>query len=84
MIESLVIGLALALLLGMAAQKLHLSPLVGYLLAGVIAGSPQVSSVDNHTVEEFSHVGIVLLLFGVGLHFHFKDLLAVKLSLIHI
>ncbi|MCI7698269.1 MAG: cation:proton antiporter [Akkermansia sp.] len=78
MIESLVIGLALALLLGMAAQKLHLSPLVGYLLAGVIAGSPQVSSVDNHTVEEFSHVGIVLLLFGVGLHFHFKDLLAVQ------
>lgn len=78
MIESLVIGLALALLLGMLARKLHLSPLVGYLLAGMIAGSPQVSEVDNHIVQEFSHIGIVLLLFGVGLHFHFRDLLAVQ------
>ena len=79
MIFTLVIGLALAFVLGMVAQKLHLSPLVGYLVAGMLAaqdwwGHP----VDHHVVEEFSHIGVVLLLFGVGLHFHFKDLLAVR------
>ena len=70
---------ALAFVLGMVAQQLKLSPLVGYLVAGMLAaqdwwGHP----VDQHVVEEFSHIGVVLLLFGVGLHFHFKDLLAVR------
>ncbi len=79
MIFTLVIGLALAFVLGMLAQQLKLSPLVGYLVAGMLAaqdwwGHP----VDAHVVEEFSHIGVVLLLFGVGLHFHFKDLLAVR------
>ncbi len=79
MIFTLVIGLALAFVLGMVAQQLKLSPLVGYLVAGMLAaqdwwGHP----VDAHVVEEFSHIGVVLLLFGVGLHFHFKDLLAVR------
>ena len=79
MIFTLAIGLTLALLLGVIAQKLQLSPLVGYLLAGILAAQPWWGvPVEGHVVEEFSHIGVVLLLFGVGLQFHFKDLLAVQ------
>ena len=79
MIFTLVIGLALAFVLGMVAQQLKLSPLVGYLVAGMLAAQPWWGHpVDQHVVAEFSHIGVVLLLFGVGLHFHFKDLLAVR------
>ena len=84
MIFTLAIGLALALILGLLAQKLQLSPLVGYLLAGILAAQPWMGAlagghvVEEHVVEEFSHIGVVLLLFGVGLQFHFKDLLAVQ------
>ena len=79
MIFTLAIGLTLALILGVLAQKLQLSPLVGYLLAGILAARPWWGvPVEGHVVEEFSHIGVVLLLFGVGLQFHFKDLLAVQ------
>jgi len=79
MIFTLVIGLTLALFLGMLAQKLKLSPLVGYLVAGMVAACPVWGEeVDAHIVEDFSHIGVLLLLFGVGLQFHFKDLLAVR------
>lgn len=84
MIFTLAIGLTLALVLGMLAQKLQLSPLVGYLLAGILAAQSWWGVlvgghvVEGHVVEEFSHIGVVLLLFGVGLQFHFKDLLAVQ------
>ena len=79
MIFTLAIGLTLALILGVLAQKLQLSPLVGYLLAGILAAQPWWGvPVEGHVVEEFSHIGVVLLLFGVGLQFHFKDLLAVQ------
>lgn len=79
MIFTLAIGLTLALLLGILAQRLQLSPLVGYLAAGIIAAQPWWGMpIDQHMVEEFSHIGVVLLLFGVGLQFHFKDLLAVQ------
>lgn len=79
MIYTLAIGLTLALVLGIIAQKLKLSPLVGYLVAGILAAQPWWGEpVEEHVVEEFSHIGVVLLLFGVGLHFHFKDLLAVQ------
>ena len=79
MIFTLVIGLTLALVLGMLAQKLKLSPLVGYLVAGMLAAQPWWGEpVDAHVVEDFSHIGVVLLLFGVGLQFHIKDLLAVQ------
>ncbi len=89
MITTLAIGLSLALLLGIAAQKLKLSPLVGYLVAGMLVGALFVTeqsggstlwgiAVDASTVNDFSHIGVVLLLFGVGLQFHFKDLLAVQ------
>lgn len=79
MIQTLAIGLSLALVLGILAQKLRLSPMVGYLLAGILVGANWWGiSVDATTVNEFSHIGVVLLLFGVGLQFHFKDLLAVR------
>ncbi len=79
MIFTLVIGLSLALVLGMLAQQLRLSPLVGYLVAGMLAAQPWWGEpVDAHVVEDFSHIGVVLLLFGVGLQFHLKDLLAVQ------
>lgn len=79
MIFTLAIGLTLALIFGVLAQKLQLSPLVGYLLAGILAAQPWWGvPVEEHVVEEFSHIGVVLLLFGVGLQFHFKDLLAVQ------
>ncbi len=78
MIFTLMIGLALALLFGIIAQKLSLSPLVGYLFAGIAAAALGTGGMDGETVHGFSDLGIVLLLFGVGLQFHFKDLLAVR------
>ena len=80
MIGTLALGLVLALALGMLAQRLKLSPLVGYLLAGILAAQPWWGLTDDpHAVmHEFASIGEVLLLFGVGLHFHFKDLLAVR------
>ena len=79
MISTLAIGLSLALVLGILAQKLKLSPIVGYLVAGILAAQPWWGMpVKGEVVDEFSHIGVVLLLFGVGLQFHFKDLLAVQ------
>lgn len=78
MLSTLAISLTLALVLGLVSQRLKLSPLVGYLMAGMIVARSWMGGVDNATVEDFSHVGVVLLLFGVGLQFHFKDLLAVQ------
>ncbi len=72
-------GLTAALLFGFIARKLQLSPLVGYLLAGIMIGpfTPGFEA-DNHTVDQFAELGVILLMFGVGLHFHLKDLLAVQ------
>lgn len=80
MIGTLALGLVLALLLGMLAQRIKLSPLVGYLVAGILAAQPWWGITDDpHKVmHEFASIGEVLLLFGVGLHFHFKDLMAVR------
>ncbi len=82
MIVTLALVLVLALILGMVAHRLHLSPIVGYLLAGILASTPWLAgwtgiTVDEHLVHDFSEIGVILLLFGVGLQFHFKDLLAV-------
>ncbi|HIX20709.1 MAG TPA: cation:proton antiporter [Candidatus Akkermansia intestinigallinarum] len=78
MINTLAISLTLALVLGMLSQKVRLSPIIGYLLAGIIAAQCWGDSLDHELVEDFSHIGVVLLLFGVGLQFHFKDLVAVQ------
>jgi len=73
------LGFAIALVFGYITQRLRLSPILGYLLAGV-AVSPHTPgfSVDKELATQLSEVGVILLLFGVGLHFTLKDLLAVK------
>src|SRR5262245_25584006 len=72
-------GLAAALLLGYATHKIGLSPIVGYLLAGIVVGPHTPGFVANRGfAEQFAEIGVVLLMFGVGLHFDLRDLLAVK------
>ncbi|MFO0939070.1 MAG: cation:proton antiporter [Gemmataceae bacterium] len=71
--------LAAALVLGYIAQRFGLSPIVGYLLAGVVVGPSTPGFVaDRHLSEQLAEVGVILLMFGVGLQFHFKELLAVR------
>ena len=71
-------GLAGALLLGYVAQRLSLSPIVGYLLAGLAVGPFTPGFVaDYHVAEQFAEIGVILLLFGIGLRFHLRELLAV-------
>ncbi|MGJ0625764.1 YbaL family putative K(+) efflux transporter [Xenorhabdus bovienii] len=79
LITTIVGGFVLAYLLGMLAQRLKISPLVGYLAAGVLAGPFTPGFVaDTSLAPELSEIGVILLMFGVGLHFSLKDLLAVK------
>jgi CPA2 family monovalent cation:H+ antiporter-2 len=72
-------GLGLAFVLGYLAARLKLPPLVGYLLAGVAVGpfSPGYVA-DANLAGQLAEIGVILLMFGVGLHFSFPDLLAVK------
>ena len=68
-----------ALVFGYITHRLHLSPIVGYLLAGVLIG-PQTPgfAADQALAEQLAEVGVILLMFGVGLHFDLKDLMAVR------
>ncbi|CDO40418.1 sodium:proton antiporter [Bartonella henselae] len=79
LITTIVAGLCLAFLLGMIASRLRISPLVGYLLAGVIVG-PNTGGfrIDSGIINQLAEIGVILLMFGVGLHFSLKDLLSVK------
>ena len=72
-------GLTAALVLGYITQRMRLSPIVGYLLAGIAVGphTPGFEA-DRGLAEQLAEVGVVLLLFGVGLHFHFRELLEVR------
>lgn len=79
LILTLTIGLAAALAFGYVSHRLGLSPIVGYLLAGVAIGPSTPGFVANRELaEQLAEVGIILLMFGVGLQFHFKELLAVR------
>ncbi|MBS0054259.1 YbaL family putative K(+) efflux transporter [Yersinia sp. Marseille-Q3913] len=79
LITTIVGGLVLAFLLGTLAHRLRISPLVGYLAAGVLAGPFTPGFVaDTSLAPELAEIGVILLMFGVGLHFSLKDLLAVK------
>jgi CPA2 family monovalent cation:H+ antiporter-2 len=79
LIATLAASLVLAFLFGTLAARLRLPPLVGYLLAGVVCGpfTPGFVADQNLSVE-ISEIGVILLMFGVGLHFSLKDLMAVK------
>jgi CPA2 family monovalent cation:H+ antiporter-2 len=79
LILTLTAGLASALVLGYITQRIGLSPIVGYLLAGIAIGRHTPGFVaDRHLAEQLAEVGVVLLMFGVGLQFHVKELLAVR------
>src|SRR4028119_997795 len=71
--------LAAARVFGYLAQRAVLSPIVGYLLAGVAVGPNTPGFVaDIHLAEQLAEVGVILLMFGVGLQFHVEELLAVR------
>ncbi|PZW45551.1 YbaL family putative K(+) efflux transporter [Pseudomonas sp. URMO17WK12:I2] len=79
LIATIAAGFVLAYLFGSLANRLRLSPLVGYLLAGVIVGPFTPGFVaDKELSVEISEIGVILLMFGVGLHFSLKDLMSVK------
>src|SRR4051812_9977802 len=72
-------SLAVALVLGYVTHRLRLSPLVGYLLAGIAVGSHTPGFEANRELaEQLAEVGVILLMFGVGLHFHLEELFAVR------
>jgi CPA2 family monovalent cation:H+ antiporter-2 len=79
LISTIVIALALAWVFGTAAHRLRLPPLVGYLIAGVLIGPATPGFVADQTLaSELAEIGVILLMFGVGLHFSLDQLLSVR------
>ncbi len=79
LIATIVIGLSLACIMGLLAQRLRLPLIAGYLLAGVLLGPFTPGYVaDQEIAAELAELGVILLMFGVGLHFSMKDLMAVR------
>lgn len=79
LIVTLVGGFVLAFVFGMLANRLKLSPLVGYLVAGVVVGPFTPGYVaDTELAPQLAEIGVILLMFGVGLHFSPKDLMQVR------
>ncbi|MGJ4998951.1 YbaL family putative K(+) efflux transporter [Bradyrhizobium sp. HKCCYLS3077] len=79
LIATIVAGLGLAFVFGALAQRFRFPPLVGYLLAGVAVGPFTPGFVaDQALATELAELGIILLMFGVGLHFSLKDLMSVR------
>ncbi|ODS67987.1 MAG: sodium:proton antiporter [Bordetella sp. SCN 67-23] len=79
LITTLAAGFGIALVLGFAAERLKIPALVGYLLAGIVIGPATPGFVaDVHLASQLSEIGVMLLMFGVGLHFSLRDLMTVK------
>ena len=79
LIATIVAGLGLAFVFGALANRFRIPPLVGYLLAGVLVGPFTPGFVaDQHLALELAEIGVILLMFGVGLHFSLADLLSVR------
>ncbi len=79
LIGTIVAGLVVAFLMGALAHRLKVSPIAGYLLAGVLVGPFTPGFVaDGNLANELAEIGVILLMFGVGLHFSLRDLMAVK------
>jgi monovalent cation:H+ antiporter-2, CPA2 family len=79
LIATIVVGLCLAFVFGAIAQRIRVSPLVGYLLAGVALGPYTPGFVaDQSLASELAEIGVILLMFGVGLHFSLKELWSVR------
>lgn len=79
LIGTIVAGLGVAFLMGALAHRLRISPIAGYLLAGVMVGPFTPGFVaDTGLALQLAEIGVILLMFGVGLHFSLKDLLSVR------
>ncbi|HET7469298.1 MAG TPA: cation:proton antiporter [Gemmatimonadales bacterium] len=79
LIAAVAAAFGLALALGLAAQRLGIPPLVGYLVAGILIGPATPGYVaDLHLTQQLAELGVMLMMFGVGLHFSLDDLLAVR------
>lgn len=79
LISTLAAGFGIALILGFVAERMKLPALVGYLAAGILIGPTTPGFVaDIHIASQLSEIGVMLLMFGVGLHFSLGDLMAVK------
>jgi monovalent cation:H+ antiporter-2, CPA2 family len=79
LITTIAAGLGLALVLGFLATKVGVPPLVGYLVAGIIAGPATPGFVaDVHLTGQLAEIGVMLMMFGVGLHFSIEDLMSVR------
>ena len=79
LIATIVAGLGLAFVFGALANRFRIPPLVGYLIAGVLVGPNTPGFVaDQSLALELAEIGVILLMFGVGLHFSLKDLLSVR------
>lgn len=79
LIATIVAGLVVAFLMGALAHRLKVSPIAGYLLAGVIVGPFTPGFVaDAGLANQLAEIGVILLMFGVGLHFSLRDLLSVR------
>jgi len=79
LIGTIVAGLGVAFLMGALAHRLKISPIAGYLLAGILVGPFTPGFVaDTGLAMQLAEIGVILLMFGVGLHFSLKDLLSVR------
>ena len=79
LISTLAAAFGFALVLGFLAERVRVPALVGYLVAGIVIGPGTPGFVaDVHLASQLSEIGVMLLMFGVGLHFSLKDLFAVK------
>ncbi len=79
LLTTIALGLSAAFVCGIIAHKLKLPAIVGFLVAGIIIGPFTPGYIaDAHVAEQLSEIGIVLLMFGVGLHFSLKDLMEVR------
>lgn len=79
LISTIVVGLCLAFLFGVVAQRLRLPVIAGYLMAGIVIGPFTPGYVaDQALAMELAELGVILLMFGVGLHFSVRDLMSVK------
>ncbi len=79
LIELIALGVAFAFICGFVATRLRLSPLIGYLVAGIIMGPYTPGFVeDAHLASQLAEIGVILLMFGVGMHFSVADLWAMR------